>query len=183
MIPKKNNLQNKLKRIKLIASDVDGVLTDGKIRLVGDEELKVFNGKEAMKIEMLIRSGIPLVWVTGRKCAAVTRRSKELGVDLLFKKDLQEKGISLPKELEKTYKVKPEEVMYVGDDWGDLFLMQQFGLSATPNDGSIENRKIAKIVTKANGGEGVLAELIEVVMKAQKTWNKYLDEYTAHFLY
>jgi 3-deoxy-D-manno-octulosonate 8-phosphate phosphatase (KDO 8-P phosphatase) len=176
------SLQKRLKKIRLIASDVDGVLTDGRIRLVGEEELKVFNGKEAMKIEMVIRSGIPVVWVTGRKCAAVIRRGRELGVPIIFKKELQAKKLSLAEDFKKTYGVSKDEVLYVGDDWGDLFLMTRFGMSAAPQDASKENKKVADIITKKKGGEGVLAEVIEKVMRVQNTWNKYLKEYTEHFL-
>ncbi len=182
MINKKLPLNERLKKIRLIASDVDGVLTDGKIRLVGEEEMKVFNGKEAMKIDMIIRSGIPVVWITGRKCAAVIKRGKELNIRLIFKKELQAKKLLLNEDFEKNYKVSPEQVLYVGDDFNDLFLMSYFGVSATPHDGSAQNIKIADIVTNKNGGDGVLAEVIEMVMKAQGTWNKYLKEYTDHFL-
>ena len=166
------SIKNKLKKIRLIVSDVDGVLTDGMIRLVGDEEMKVFNGKDAMRIDMLIRSGIPLVWVTGRKCKAVIERSKELNVHLIFKKDLHDKKISLVKELNKIFGTSQEEALYIGDDWGDLFLMKQFGLSATPRNGSKENKKIADIITDAEGGNGVMAELIEKVMRWQLFFKK-----------
>lgn len=176
------SLKKRLKKIRLIASDVDGVLTDGKIRLVGSEEMKVFNGKEAMKIDMVIRSGIPVVWVTGRKCRAVIKRGRELNVPVIFKHELAVKKLSLAEDFKKTYGVSEDEVLYVGDDWGDLFLMTHFGVSATPNDGSIQNKKIADVITKKNGGEGVLAEVIETVMKAKGTWNKYLAEYTERFL-
>lgn len=176
------SLQKRLKKIRLIASDVDGVLTDGRVRLVGEEELKVFNGKEAMKIDMVIRSGIPVVWVTGRKCVAVIKRGKELNVPVIFKHELEVKKLSLAQDFKKTYGVSENEVLYVGDDWGDLFLMTHFGVSATPRDGSTQNKKIADIVTKTKGGEGVLAEVIEMVMKAKGTWAKYLAEYTEHFL-
>src|SRR3989344_5493513 len=137
-------LINKLKRVKLIVSDVDGVLTDGKIYLDGStEESKAFSAKDAIPMEMAMRSGLKIVWFTGRKCQAVIRRSQEItGVKLIFKGDLYWRRQNLFSQLIKVYKIKPAEILYIGDDLNDLFFMRQAGVAVTPQNGSVENKKV-----------------------------------------
>lgn len=171
-------LSKKLKKIKLLLFDVDGVLTDGKIYLIGEtEEMKAFYCKDFPRIAAALRSGLKVLLFTGRKTPAVARRAKELNADIIFKRELKEQNIALYDELKKRYNVNANQVMYTGDDWNDLHLMSQAGVAVTPQNGSAENKKIAHIVTKVNGGAGVAAEIIETLMKAQGTWNKHRDEY------
>ncbi len=167
----------KLKKIKLIISDVDGVITDGRIHLLGDKEIKVFSVRDASPIEMALRAGLKFLLFTSRKSDSIIKRAQELNVDLAFKGDVKAQGGDLPAFVKERYGVTPEEVLYVGDDWSDLHSMTLFGLSATPGDGAPENKAIATIVTSAKAGEGVLREVIEMVMKAQETWDKFLVEY------
>lgn len=174
-------MEEKLKKIKLIVSDVDGVLTDGKIYLVGKEEMKAFSVRDASPMEVARQAGIRFLFITSRKCDAVIKRAEELKTDLVFKMDVKAAGGDLISYLKTKYSVSPEEVLYVGDDWSDLFSMKTFGVSATPANGTPENKAIALIVTKANGGEGVLRELIEIVLRAQGVWEKYLAFFTESF--
>lgn len=180
----KSDVTEKLKKIKLIVSDIDGVLTDGKIYFSGDpEEIKCFNSKDAPRIATALRSGLKMVWLTARRCAAVVRRAGELKVDLVFKQELKEKNLKFLEEMQKRYNVKPEEILYCGDDWSDLFLMKQVGVAVTPADGSAENKEIADIITKAEGGQGVAAEVMEIVMRAKGTWKKYSEQYISELIY
>ncbi len=186
MINKIKIASNNLRKIKVVVSDVDGVLTDGKIYLSGSsEEMKAFCTRDALRMEAAMRSGLKIVWFTGRKCRAVIKRSTEIqgGIYLLFKAELFEKKINLLDLLVKKYSVKPEEILYIGDDWNDLNIMINVGVSVTPRDGSYENKNIATIITKAKGGEGVMAEVLERVMKAKGTWNKYVKSYVSEFIY
>jgi len=169
-----------LKAIKVIVFDVDGVLTDGKIHLINDEtELKSFCARDLPRIRAFIGSGGKVALFTGRKAPAVIRRGRELKADILFKGELKERKVSLFEELERRYEVRAQEVLYVGDDWNDLVFMKQAGIAATPESGSPENKKIAGIITQAKGGEGVAAEIIEMVMRAQGTWERAVEYYLA----
>lgn len=170
-----------LKAIKVIVFDVDGVLTDGKIYLINDEEeLKSFCARDLPRIRAFIGSGGKVILFTGRKVPAVIRRVRELKADILFKGDLKEKKVSLFEELERRYGVRAKEVLYVGDDWNDLAFMKQAGIAVTPENGSPENKEIAHIITQAKGGEGVAAEIIELVMRAQETWVRAIEYYLAN---
>ncbi len=174
-------IRSKLKKIKLIVSDVDGVLTDGRIYLLGMEELKAFSVRDASPMEIARQSGLRFMFITTRKSEAIIKRAEELKTDLVFKTDIKEAGGDLTAYLQGRYGVTPEEVLYVGDDWSDLHSMTLFGVSATPQNATPENKAVADIVTDAKGGEGVLREVIEKVMIAQGTWGKYLAEYKNSF--
>ena len=173
----KNTLKEKIKKIKLIVSDVDGVLTEGKIYLLGREELKVFWAKDATPIEMAGRTGLRLMLLTGRKSTAIEKRAEELAVPLLYKQDLKVSGKTLSEYAKDNFGVDTTEILYIGDDWSDLFFMKQVGISVAPADASPENKEIADLITKAPGGQGVLREIIEAIMRAQNTWNKQLQVY------
>ena len=174
-------VESKLKKVKLIVSDVDGVLTDGKIYLLAGEELKVFSARDASPMEIARRSGLKFLFITSRKSKAIIKRAKELKTELVFKTDIKKTGGDLPRYIKKRYGLKPDGVLYVGDDWSDLYAMKLFGLSVSPSNAAPENKKIADIIPSAAGGEGVIREVIEKVMKAQGTWEKYLADYQNSF--
>ncbi len=171
---------NSLANIKLIISDVDGVLTDGKIYLDSSGgEIKVFTNRDALRIDIWLRNGGKMLWFTGRKSEAVKRRVSELNVDLIFKEDVIGDFLS---QISKKYSLKPEEMAYVGDDWNDIYYMSRVGLSVAPASASKENRAMANIVTKACGGAGVIAEIIEILMRKQGTWDKHVVAYKEKFI-
>lgn len=174
-------IESKLKKIKLIVSDVDGVLTDGRIYILGKEELKSFSVRDASPMEIARRSGLRFLLVTSRKSDSVIRRAEELKTDLVFKTDIKDAGGDLVSYVKDHCGAASEGVLYVGDDWSDLYAMTLFGLSAAPADATPENKAIADIVTSAAAGEGVIREVIEMVMRAQGTWEKYLADYKNSF--
>ncbi|MDO8500041.1 MAG: HAD-IIIA family hydrolase [bacterium] len=177
-------LEGKLQKIRLIVFDVDGVLTDGRIYLLGEsEELKAFSNRDAPRTAVALRSGLKVIWLTARKSAAVERRARELGVTLIYKHDLKSRKLPFLEIMHKRFGVRPNEILYVGDDWSDLHLMKQVGLAVTPSNGSSENKKVAHIITNAPGGDGVAAEIIELVMRAQGTWSRYVGKYLAELIY
>lgn len=174
----------RLKRIRLLVFDVDGVLTDGRIYLLGEtEELKSFSSRDAPRTAIALRSGLKVLWLTARKSKATERRARELGVTLIYKHDVKAEKTPFFKLLEERFGVRQDEILYVGDDWSDLHLMRQVGVAVTPQDGSPENKIVADIVTDAKGGGGVAAEVIERLMRAQGTWDRYVEEYLRELIY
>ena len=173
-------LGQKLKSVKLIVFDVDGVLTDGRVYLSEVGEIKVFNTKDSFRTEIALKSGLKIVWFTGRKTPMVVARAKQFEVEVLFKQDT---GGSLLAYIKEKYNIDAENIVYVGDDWSDLYLMRQAGLSAAPNNATPENREVADIVTETDGGQGVAGEIVEMVMRAQGTWEKYSKEYINKFVF
>jgi len=174
------HLEEKLKKIRIIVSDVDGVLTDGKLYLSGqEEEMKVFFAKDAPRTVVARNSGLKILLVTARECQAVIRRANEMKVDLIFKAALKEKKFL--DVIKEKYGLEADEIAYLGDDWSDMHLMKQVGVAITPQDGSRENKDIAHIITDVKGGFGVMAEAVEKIMKAQGTWERYSTEFFSEF--
>ena len=174
----KESLKARLNKIKAIVTDVDGVLTDGGIYLSGDaEEMKRFSAKDGSMTELAQQAGILVILVTGRKCQATIRRAKEMSADVFFKHDLGLAGKSFLEVAKEKYGISQSEILYVGDDIGDISMMRKVGVSATPADGVAFAKSAADIITKRAGGEGVIAEVIEALMKAQSTWNKSTERF------
>jgi len=167
---------NKLKRIKLLLLDVDGVLTDGSI-IYNDTgaETKVFNVNDGLGIKLLMEAGIEVGIVTGRSSKALYHRCNNLGISLIFD-GVHEKTSVLELILEKTG-LQAEEIAFVGDDLLDLPLLRRVGLSiavADAHETIIEN---VDMTTSAKGGAGAVREVCEAILKAQGFWKKILENF------
>ena len=148
-------MQDKLSKIKLLALDVDGVLTDGTINIGDNGELyKGFNAKDGLGISCALRSGLKVAIITGRKSEIIHKRSAELGITLLCEgvKDKYAELIKLTKELALT----KEEVAYMGDDLNDLPAFRAAGFSFAPQDAVTEVVNNADCVVQKDGGRGAV---------------------------
>lgn len=165
---------NKLKRIKLLLLDVDGVLTDGGIIYNNDcVETKIFNVKDGLGIRLLMEAGIKVCIVTGRSSKALHHRCKDLGIVYVFD-GVSDKAAILDLIL-KQISLLPEEIAFIGDDLPDIPLMKKVGLSiavADAHEAVIEN---ADMVTTFRGGAGAVREACEAILKAQGLWEKIVD--------
>ena len=160
----KKFLKNKCKKIKLVLTDVDGVLTDGgRYYSEKGEIMKKFHVRDGMGINILLRNGISTVIVTKENSKIVKKWAKEMNVSKTYS------GIkNKEKELEKIckfYKILPDEVAFIGDDVNDIELMKKVGFSVTPSDGILQAKKIANYVCTTSGGNGALREMIDLILK------------------
>jgi 3-deoxy-D-manno-octulosonate 8-phosphate phosphatase (KDO 8-P phosphatase) len=169
-------LLNKLKNIKLVILDVDGVLTDGGI-IYNDNgmETKIFNVKDGLGIRLLMKAGINLCIATGRRSNALYHRCKNLGIEHIFD-GLADKAASLDLILDRTG-VSAEQVAFMGDDLPDLALMKKVGLSIAVADAHKTVLKNADMVTLAKGGNGAVREACEAILKAQGLWENILERF------
>ena len=155
-------MQNILKKIKLLALDVDGVLTDGKI-IYNDlgQEFKCFNAKDGQGLVMLAKSKFDIAIITARTSNIVVKRAEDLGIEYVFQgvKNKAEQLDELLDALNLTY----DEVAYMGDDLPDIPVLEKVGLKACPNDAVSEVRKICNFIAKKNGGEGAVRELTDML--------------------
>jgi 3-deoxy-D-manno-octulosonate 8-phosphate phosphatase (KDO 8-P phosphatase) len=167
---------NKLKIIKLLLLDVDGVLTDGGI-IYNDNgaETKVFNVKDGLGIKLLLDAGVLLGIVTGRRSNALYSRCKDLGIDLVYD-GIANKIDVLDALLDQTG-VSAEEVAFIGDDLPDLSLMKKIGLSIAVKDAHQTIRDHADMVTSAKGGHGAVREACEAILKAKGLWKDILERF------
>lgn len=159
----------RLQKIKLVLLDVDGVLTDGGIIYQADgSEIKVFNVKDGLGLRMLMDCGIRVGIVTGRRCAALTHRLADLGIDLVFD------GLTSKSKVLATVcanaRMPAEAIAYMGDDLPDLVLLEQAGLAVATADAHAMVRDAAHFVTAAAGGKGAVRELCEALLHAQGLW-------------
>lgn len=169
MIKSKKELETKAQRIKMILTDVDGVLTDGSMYYsTKGEELKKFNTKDGMAVELLLKIGIKTVFISKESSKIALVRAKKVKVNAFL--GISNKELYLHKICEK-YNLKPKEIAYIGDDINDMKIMKLIGLSFAPKDSVNQILKIANHICKSNGGEGVLREVAELIIQI-KTKNK-----------
>lgn len=169
-------LQEALKRTKLLALDVDGVLTDGTIYISpAGEVFKGFNAKDGMGISCALRNNLQIAVITGRQSPIVERRCEELGIKLL-KQGVKDKRLAL-EQLAAKLGLTSKEVAYMGDDLNDIPAFAAAGLNIAPADASIEVLAVADIITKAKGGRGAVREAITMILAAQDNWNTIVNAY------
>ena len=152
--------------IKLLALDVDGVLTDGRI-FYGNagEELKAFNIKDGLGIKLLQRAGVEVAIITGRTSEIVKRRAAELGIDTIVQ-GREDKLIAL-QELCNSKNISLSECAYMGDDLPDLAAIKAAGLGLTVADAATTVYDAADWCSSKNGGEGAVREACNVLLEAR----------------
>jgi 3-deoxy-D-manno-octulosonate 8-phosphate phosphatase (KDO 8-P phosphatase) len=158
-----SELRKKLHHIRMLAMDVDGVLTDGGMYYseTGDEQKK-FNTRDGMGIKMLQFAGIVTVFITKEKTAIVERRGRKLGVPEVHQ-GVDDK-LSLLTRLIKKYRLSLNQVAYVGDDVNDLETLGVVGFSAAPGDAMPSVLKTVHYVCRKRGGEGVIREVSDLIL-------------------
>mgnify|MGYP000290364304 CR=1 FL=1 len=157
-------LIDRLRRIKVAAFDVDGVLTDGGLTFDDTgRELKTFNARDGLGFDLLRRHGIRLAIITGRTSSIVERRMLALRVDVVIQ-GAQDKSAALDAVLAQL-NVHASEVSYLGDDLIDAPALRRVGLAATVADGHPELDVHVRL--QARGGFGAARELAEMILRAQ----------------
>lgn len=165
-----------MKEIKLIAIDVDGTLTDGKIYYDSNgNEMKAFNAKDGMAISQAVKLGINIAIITGRESEIVSKRAEELGVKYVFQgvHNKLEVLFNIMKELN----ILRKNVMFIGDDINDLECINNVGIGACPKDSVKEVQVSCKYISKYNGGNGAVREIVENVLREQGKWDKIINNY------
>jgi len=175
------DLTERLRPIRLIAMDVDGVLTEGGITWGGDAaggliETKTFNVKDGLGISLALAAGLEIAWITGRTSAIVARRAAELRVREVHQQ-ARDKRVALGRLMERLG-LDREAVLYVGDDLNDLPAFEVAGVAVAVADATATLRRRADWVTDAAGGAGAVREIIETVLQSQDR----LDAAVAAFL-
>tara|TARA_B100000029_G_scaffold508795_1_gene596517 strand:+ start:1363 stop:1875 length:513 start_codon:yes stop_codon:yes gene_type:complete len=161
----------KIKNIKVILTDVDGVLTDGGMYYsASGDAMKKFHARDGMAVSLLKKNGIPTVIVTKEKTTIVKKWANKIPITKLY--DGVTKKEKILEKILKEFKVKPFEIAFIGDDVNDINLLKSVGFSAMPNDGIKQLKKICDYQCKTAGGNGVLREIAELIFE-KKFLNKY----------
>jgi len=166
----------KLKEIRLLLLDVDGVMTDGRITYTeAGVESKSFNVKDGLGIRLAMDAGIRVGIVTARTSEALRHRCRNLAIDLVF--DGVKNKRAVLDDIVATTGVSAHQIAFMGDDLQDLPLMRCVGLSVAVADAHDLLIEHADMVTIRRGGHGAVREVCESLLKAQGAWERIMDRY------
>lgn len=167
---------DKIKQLKLLILDVDGVLTDG--RLFFDEhgkEYKCFHARDGHGIKLLQQSGVEVAVISGRKSQSVAVRMQSLGVEHVYQGHENKRAAFA--ELLQNLNLQPEQVAHVGDDVLDLPIMLQAGFAVAVFDANFAVKQRADWCTQSPGGLGAVREVCDLIMQVQGTFDAMLQTY------
>ncbi len=163
-------------QIRLLLTDVDGVMTDGRIGFDNRGiESKQFHIRDGQGIRLWQQGGGQMGIVTGRNSQIVKIRAAELDIDIV-RQGVKEK-LAVVKSICEQLEIKPAEVCYVGDDLPDLVVFGQVGISVAVADAAEELRQAADYTTSLNGGQGAIREVVELLLKNSNRWDAVIRKY------
>ncbi|HNV24292.1 MAG TPA: HAD-IIIA family hydrolase [Candidatus Omnitrophota bacterium] len=165
----KKILIEKIKKIKVLTMDVDGVLTSGKINLNEQgKEVKNFDVYDGFGLFLWRNAGLKTAIISARFSFAVSARAKDLKIDHVYQ-DAYPK-MNTYKKMLKIFGVKDENVCFMGDDLPDICILKRVGFSVAVANAATEVKENADYVTKKTGGNGAVREVIELILKTQGQW-------------
>ena len=177
-MPKKlsTSLIKKIKAVKLLILDVDGVMTDGRIIYDDDgKEIKIFDVKDGHGIKLLMRVGIEVAIITARESQVVLHRAKNLGIDIVYQKAMDK--VEAFNEILQKKQLSEKEVAYVGDELVDIPLLRKVGFAAAVKDAVEDLKMYVDFITEKNGGQGAVREICELILKTQGKWGEATEKY------
>ena len=175
----KKELEHRCRAIKLVLSDVDGVLTDG--RLIYDNqgiETKQFHVRDGQGVKIWQKAGHRFGIITLRSSQIVRSRAAEMGVEIV-RQGAGDKLAALQSILDEL-DITAEQTCYIGDDLPDLSAISCAGLGVAVADACHEARQAAQFVTETPGGHGAVRETVEMILRAQLRWDDLIGSYVSH---
>lgn len=158
------SLRERIRPLKILLMDVDGVLTDGSVFYgTSGVEIKQFHIQDGMGIDLAIRAGLKVGIITGRQSDLVDRRAKELGMTIVMQ-GYYDKVVALNKIL-KEEGIPPNKIGYVGDDLLDLGVMEKVGFRAAPSNAVKEVKQVVDYVCRSGGGQGAVREVVDLILE------------------
>lgn len=169
-------LDARARQLRLILLDVDGVLTDGSVRIsaAGDES-KAFSIRDGAALVWAMQAGLEIGWLSGRASGATTRRAAELGINLVIQGVADKEDAYL--RLRDDRGLQDEQMAYMGDDLIDVPVLRRAGLSAAPADACHDVRERVHFVTSAAGGRGAVREFLDLVLRGRADWHTIRQRY------
>ncbi|MCQ2153185.1 MAG: HAD hydrolase family protein [Bacteroidales bacterium] len=165
-------------RIRAIAYDIDGVMTDGGIFCDSSGDLlRTYDAKDSFSVRMARMQGYPVGIITGGESRSITSRAESCGID---PEDVYLKSANKLKDFKKfceRHSLSPDEVMYFGDDLPDVPVLEACGIGVAPCDACAEAKEAADVVSKFPGGKGCVRSAIEAALKSRGLWRLDIEEY------
>ena len=172
----KKSIKEKLKKIKMLILDVDGIMTDGRIIMDHNgEESKNFDVRDGHGLKLLQRYGLKVAILTGRRSKVVEYRAKDLDIKDVYQKVFNKKEVF--EKILKKHKLLPAEAAYMGDDIIDIPVLRIVGFSASVADAMDVVKKTVDYVSGYKGGRGAVREICEMILKAQGKWPEIASKY------
>lgn len=171
-----STLEARLRRVRLLLTDVDGVMTDGNVFVSDTGEFKQFSIQDGLGLVLLRRCGVKVGWISVRPSAATSRRAEELHIDFLSQE--AESKVKAAEKILAATQLRWAEVCYVGDDVVDLCLLKRAGVAMAVSNAIAEAKAMADYVTKAAGGQGAVREIATMILKAQGQWQRLINAFT-----
>ena len=170
-------LQARAERVRLVAFDIDGTLTDGGLYFSAEGELcKRFDVRDGFGLTLLREAGLLIAIVTGRSSALVQRRGEDLGFDAIIQGSRDKHAAML--DLCTRFGLTPAECAFVGDDWPDLPALRHVGLAAAVAGASAEVLALAHWVSTAPAGRGAVREFCEWLLDRQGRLDELRDRHS-----
>lgn len=171
------DLATRAARVKLVALDVDGTLSDGRLWFTSDgQEFKSFHVLDGLGMKLLRDNGVEIALITARESKVVQMRARELGLRHV-QQGARDKLASL-NHLCQALSLKPDQVAYMGDDLPDLPVLHVVGLATAPANAHPWVRQRVHWCTQASGGEGAVRELCDLILVAHGKADAILRRYT-----
>ncbi|MDE2142538.1 MAG: HAD hydrolase family protein [Elusimicrobia bacterium] len=173
-------LRTRLKKVRLVLTDVDGVLTGGTIYHFVDTagelvEFKGIHAQDSIALAWLAESGVPTGVISGRVSKGTAARLRILKVKHIYQHRLDKAAVFA--EILKAEGLNADQALYLGDDIPDLAVLTRAGLAVAPANARPEVKAAAHWVTKARGGDGAFREAAEALLKARGLWTAILEKY------
>lgn len=169
-------LAARLRRVRCLLLDVDGVLTDGKLHFGSDgAEFKTFDVLDGHGIAMALQVGLLVGFVSGRPSKATEKRAADLGVKILYQQPVHK--MDMVKRIQTEHGLRDEEICFIGDELVDLPVLRRVGLAVAVPNAVAEVRAAAHYVTQRRGGDGAVREVIELILKATGKWDAATAKY------
>jgi 3-deoxy-D-manno-octulosonate 8-phosphate phosphatase (KDO 8-P phosphatase) len=163
------NYKELLKHINTFIFDYDGVLTDGSLITTSDGEVhRISNVKDGYALQLAYKKGYRVAVISGARSDSIMHRMKALQIKDVFLG--VERKQDVYREYLKKNNLKPEQVLYMGDDIPDYKVMLEAGVSSCPADAAEEIKSVSKYISHFNGGKGCVRDVIEQVLKVQGKW-------------
>lgn len=172
----REDIAAKIKLVRLLILDVDGIMTDGSIVYDNEGgETKTFNVRDGHGIKLMMKAGLSLALITARSSRAVSRRADELGITLVYQGTSDK--LSAFKEILEETSLEQGQTAYMGDDIIDIPVLKRVGFSVTVPDAANEVKERVDYITEKRGGRGAVREVVEMILKEQGKWEGVIKDY------
>lgn len=166
-----SNYKEKLQSISTMIFDFDGVLTDGKVLVINEnEQLRSANVKDGYALQYAVKCGYRICVISGGKSVSMSQRLASLGIKDVFLG--VDKKIEVFRKYVNDNNLEKSEILYMGDDIPDYEIMNNVGVACCPSDAAIEIKSISDYISDLKGGEGCVRDIIEQVMRLHNKWFK-----------